>query len=238
MKRTIGSLFSGIGGLELGLERAGLGTVVWQCEIDPFCRKVLAKHWPIVAQYEDVKEVTNATAMSVDVLCGGFPCTDLSHAARGRARSGLAGSASGLWYEMLRVISELSPQVVVIENVASAWRDWLPIVRRDLWARGYSSLPIRVRAADVGSPQGRPRVFVVAYPHGDGERFVSLDAKVARIAEALCVESPWTPYTPPPVGVAPRVPVRMDTHRLRALGNAVAPLCAEVVGRAIAEALS
>lgn len=88
----IGSLFSGIGGLELGLERSGLGTVAWQCEIDPFCRAVLARHWPDAMRYEDVRTV-DATAPSVDVICGGFPCQDVSLAGK---RGGLDAPRSGL----------------------------------------------------------------------------------------------------------------------------------------------
>lgn len=230
--RTIGSLFSGIGGLDLGLERAGLGRIAWQCEIDPFCRRVLARHWPEVRIYEDVREVGHDAAR-VDVLCGGFPCTDLSHAARGRARAGLAGDASGLWYEMLRIVGELGPRVVVIENVADAWRQWLPVVRRDLWDLGYASVPIRVRAADVGCPMGRPRVFVVAHANRDGERLVPIHAEVARASSALAADSAWQTDPRDAARVADGSAYRVD--RRRALGNAVVPQCAEVVGRAILE---
>lgn len=105
---TIGSLFSGIGGLELGLERAGLGPVLFQCEIDPYCRAVLAKHWPHVTRYRDVRTVRGSTLPSVDLLCGGFPCQDVSSAGKG---AGLDGDRSGLWFEFRRLVDECEPSV-------------------------------------------------------------------------------------------------------------------------------
>lgn len=230
----IGSLFSGVGGLELGLERAGLGRVSWQVEIDPFCRSVLAKHWPEAVRYEDVRSIGKATVAPVDVVCGGFPCTDLSHAARGVARAGLAGEHSGLWREMLRVVSELAPRFVVIENVASAWRDWLPHVRRDLHELGYSCMPVRMRAADVGSPMGRARIFVAAYTDRDRECFSAFDAEVARASEVVAARADWAADPAESLGVPHGISARVD--RLRTLGNAVVPQCAEVIGRAIVNA--
>ena len=159
MAMTIGSLFSGIGGLELGLEACGLGPVLWQAEIDPFCRAVLAKHWPDARRYEDVRSI-DATTERPDVICGGFPCQDLSTAGKQR---GISADRSGLWWEFRRIVRVLRPRFVVVENVHGAWRKWLPVVRRGLWKVGYSSLPLRVRASDVGAPHERARVFVVAH---------------------------------------------------------------------------
>lgn len=232
----IGSLFSGLGGLEKGLEDAGLGTVAWQCEIDPFCRSVLAKHWPDARRYEDVRTV-DATAPPVDVICGGFPCTDLSLAARGVARTGLEGEQSGLWREMLRIVGLLMPRFVVIENVAAAWRQWLPFVRSDLYGIGYSCVPIQMRAADVGLPHGRSRVFVVAYTNSDCERLGTVYAEARRCAPDVALRSAWAEDTAELLGSSDGVPDRMDARRLRALGNAVVPACAEVIGRAIMEAI-
>lgn len=159
----IGSLFSGVGGLDLGLEQSGLGETVFQVERDPYCRAVLARHWPNALRFNDVCTVGAAVLPPIDLLCGGFPCTDVSSAGK---RKGLGTRAeptrSGLWFEFDRLIGELSPRWVVIENVASGGKNWLPIVRGDLWTRGYASLPIRLLASDVGARHRRARVFVLA----------------------------------------------------------------------------
>jgi DNA (cytosine-5)-methyltransferase 1 len=154
---VIGSLFSGIGGLELGLERAGLGPTVWQCEIDPFCRLVLAKHWPNAERFTDV--TTLVRPPPVDILCGGFPCQDVSSAGAG---AGLSGARSGLWYEYRRIVSEIRPKIVIVENVASGKRRWLPHVRRDLHVLGYRTRAFALSAEEVGAWHLRRRVFVVA----------------------------------------------------------------------------
>jgi len=156
----LGSLFSGIGGLERGLELAGLGSVAWQVERDPFARKVLAKHWPEVDRsVEDVHLANHLSLSEVDLVCGGFPCQDVSAAGKG---AGLAGARSGLWYEFRRVVEELAPSCVVVENVASGARRWLPHVRRDLHMLGYRTRAIALSAFDVGAPHLRRRVFVLA----------------------------------------------------------------------------
>jgi DNA (cytosine-5)-methyltransferase 1 len=111
----IGSLFSGIGGLELGLEWSGVGHTVWQVEREPFCRAVLAKHWPAAERFDDVRTVGKANLAPVDLICGGFPCQDVSSAGKG---AGLAGERSGLWREFARILGELQPGWVVVENVA------------------------------------------------------------------------------------------------------------------------
>lgn len=166
----IGSLFTGVGGLDLGLEAAGLGEVAWQVELDPFCRVILEKHWPHVSrEIQDVKEVKKETVAPVDILCGGFPCTDVSAAGR---KEGLKGKNSGLWYEYYRVVCELRPRAVVVENVSSGARRWLPTVRRMLEAIGYRTRAIAVAASDCGAPHLRRRIFVLglADTHGSAVR--------------------------------------------------------------------
>ncbi len=175
---TIGSLFSGIGGLELGLERAGLGPVLWQCEIDPFCRRVLAKHWPTVTRFEDVTQPRSYP--HVDVICGGFPCQDVSSAGKQR---GLGGARSGLWYHFASIVAKVRPSFVVIENVASGAPKWLPSVRRHLHMLGYDSAAYAISAADVGAPHIRRRVFVVA--HASGGRRRKQQSAAARIEVRL-----------------------------------------------------
>lgn len=172
---TIGSLFSGIGGLELGLEWSGLGPVRWQVERDEFCRAILARHWPDARRYDDVCTV-GADLERVDVICGGFPCQDVSSAGK---RAGLAGDRSGLWREFARVVEVTQPRWVVVENVASGATRWVDQVVRDLGQRGYESLPVPVSASDVGAPHRRARVFIVARHADDARQHVAVHAAVA-----------------------------------------------------------
>ena len=119
----IGSLFSGIGGLDLGLEWAGVGHTVWQVEREPFCQTILAKHWPNAARFDEVRTVGAHNLEPVDVISGGFPCQDISYAGKGL---GLSGERSGLWYEFARIVGEMGPRFVVVENVAA-------ILSRGIW---------------------------------------------------------------------------------------------------------
>lgn len=163
----IGSLFSGIGGLELGLEWSGIGRTVWQVEQSEFCRNVLAKHWPQAERFEDVRAVGASVLGPVDLICGGFPCQDVSSAGKG---AGLAGERSGLWYQFARIVGEMQPEWVVVENVASGAQRWVDAVRSGLAELGYDSVPFPVSARDVGAPHIRARVFVVARLSADAER--------------------------------------------------------------------
>jgi DNA (cytosine-5)-methyltransferase 1 len=165
-------LFSGIGGFSLGLERAGMQTVAF-CEIDPFCRKILAKHWPTVRQYEDVRTLTSATlsrdGISVDAICGGFPCQDISLAGKG---AGIEGNRSGLWSQYARIIGEIRPRIVVVENVAALLGRGIYRVLGDLAALGYGAWWDCIPASAVGAPHRRDRVWIVAYPDdSSGARF-------------------------------------------------------------------
>ena len=160
---TVGSLFSGIGGFDLGFKRAGMRTA-WFCEQDEFCRAVLAHHWPGVPCYPDITELRGADVDPVDILCGGFPCQDLSVAGAG---AGLAGARSGLWSEYARLIGELRPRYVVVENVAALLARGLGTVLGDLAALGYDAEWDCIPASAVGAPHQRDRIWLVAYPDGD-----------------------------------------------------------------------
>jgi DNA (cytosine-5)-methyltransferase 1 len=158
---TVGSLFAGIGGFDLGLERAGM-RVLWQCEIDPYAQRVLAKHWPDVLLLPDIRGVCADTVPAVDVICGGFPCQDLSLAGRG---AGIDGERSGLWGEYARLIRELRPRYVVVENVAALLARGMGVVLGDLAACGYDAEWDCIPASAVGAPHQRDRVWLVAYPN-------------------------------------------------------------------------
>jgi len=162
MTLTVGSLFSGVGGFDLGFERAGMA-VRWQCEKDTAARSVLRRHWPDVTVYEDVRDV-GIGAEAVDVVCGGFPCQDVSIAGR---RAGLAGERSGLWFEFHRILGELAPQWVVIENVpgllfSNGGRDFATILR-GLVELGYGVCWRVLDSQHFGVPQRRRRVFIVGH---------------------------------------------------------------------------
>lgn len=185
-RMIIGSLFSGIGGLELGLERAGVGRVAWQVEIDPFCRRVLARHWPNVERHEDVRAVGAGTLAPVDLICGGFPCQDVSSAGLGAGI--VEGTRSGLWIEYLRIVKEMRPSWVVVENVASGKAKWLCRVRGDLQAIGYDSCALSISARDVGAPHRRERVFVLAHRYSDGREGLEARGPVAERAPGRDVD--------------------------------------------------
>ncbi len=162
-KLRVGSLFSGIGGFDLGFERAGF-EIAWQCEIDPHARAVLAKHWPATPCYMDVREVGAHSLAKVDVLCGGFPCQDISYA-NGTLESpkGLEGTRSGLWREFARIIAELRPGWVAIENVGALRTRGLEEVILDLSRMGYDAEWRPVYAYEFGLPHARERLFIVAW---------------------------------------------------------------------------
>ena len=159
-------LFSGIGGFSLGLERAGMTTVAF-CEFDKACQKVLKKHWPDTPIYDDVRTLDGTNLQgTVDVICGGFPCQDISQAGKG---AGLAGERSGLWFEFHRLIKEIKPSFAIIENVAVLRARGLDEVLRSLAEIGYDAQWHCIPAAAVGAPHLRDRIWVIAYPNPNSE---------------------------------------------------------------------
>lgn len=226
----IGSLFSGIGGLELGLERSGLGHVVWQAEIDPFCRAVLRKHWPDAKIFDDVRHV-DSNASPVEIICGGFPCQDLS-TANSSGRDGLMGTKSGLWSEFIRIVSIILPKWVIVENVAKTWRDWVPTIRDDLSRIGYGSISYKISSDSLGAKHARHRVFVVANSNRNCKSFLQINEKMAELQkDARRFRGYWRNAFAGPVRLADGFSGRLG--EVRAYGNAVVPVCAEVVGTAI-----
>jgi DNA (cytosine-5)-methyltransferase 1 len=176
MSYTMGSLFAGIGGFDLGFERAGFKTV-WQVEIDPYCQKVLAKNFPEAERFGDVRECGSHNLKPVDVICGGFPCQDISNAGK---RAGIEGERSGLWGEYARIISELRPKFVLVENVAALLGRGMGRVLGDLAEIGYDGEWEIISAADVGAPHLRERVWIMAYPkHSERRQDASSRRRVA-----------------------------------------------------------
>lgn len=167
-KLRVLDLFSGIGGFSLGLERTGGFETVAFCEIEDYPRRVLAKHWPDVPIYDDVRTLTHERlqqdGIAVDVICGGFPCQDISFAGKG---AGLAGERSGLWREFARLIDEIRPRYALVENVAALLYRGLGDVLGGLAEIGYDAEWHCIPASSVGAPHRRDRIWIVAYPVAD-----------------------------------------------------------------------
>ena len=258
---TVGSLFAGIGGFDLGLERAGM-QVKWQVEIDSYCLKVLEKHWPHVKRYTDITTVRWEEVEPVDLVCGGFPCQPVSVAGK---RKGTADER-WLWPEFVRCLGVLRPRYVLIENVpglltANRGRSFAELLR-DLAACGYNAEWDCLPASAFGAPHWRDRMWFIAYSgevrcdtkgaeqslqglgaHGEAQE--TSDANRARFSEqwrafAISAEQftsecrhRWE--TEPNVcRMDDGVPNRVD--RIASLGNAVVPQVVEWIGRRIMEA--
>lgn len=222
-------LFSGIGGFSLGLERAGMTTVAF-CECEEYPRRVLAKHWPGVPIYNDVRTLTaqqlKDDGIGVDVICGGFPCQDVSLAGKG---AGLDGERSGLWFEFARLVREIRPEWVIIENDVGLLHRGMDRVLNSLADVGYDAEWDRWTACSVGLPHARRRLYAVAYPAsrwGQQRRRLKL-APGSNSARHL---HNWQ-HQPEPPRVATGLPHRMD--RNWALGNSLTPRIPELLGRAI-----
>jgi DNA (cytosine-5)-methyltransferase 1 len=258
MSLRFGSLFSGIGAFDYGLEQAGM-TCAYQIEVDPWCRRVLTKHWPLVPKWSDIREVRAADLPPVGLLAGGFPCVDISDAGK---RAGIDGERSGLWREFHRLVREIRPRYVLVENVGALLYRGLDRVLGDLAACGYDAEWQGVSAAACGAPHIRERVFVVAYPGRPGDGQTGRPTEVERAAGAVeragmeplldhalfsraarpdpprlrwraPARSEWSPE-PGIRRVVDGSPYRMD--RLRGLGNAVVPQVARFIGGLILEA--
>jgi DNA (cytosine-5)-methyltransferase 1 len=266
-------LFSGIGGFSLGLERAGMRTVAFS-EIEPYCRKVLAQHWSGVPIYEDVRMLTGARlaadGIAADLVCGGFPCQDVSIAGK---RAGIAeGTRSGLWSHFARIIGDVQPKYVVVENVANLLSGpperpggWFGRILGDLATLGYNAEWHCIPASAVGAPHPRDRVWIVAYDafrrrcdrtleiageggadgtqippgglrgdvsHADGSGRIEQRRTIPIPAQLFAAEcGDWWRAEPDVGRVVDGLPFRVD--RLKALGNALVPQIAEIIGRAI-----
>lgn len=250
---TFGSLFAGIGGFDLGFERAGM-VCKWQVEIDPYCQRVLAKHWPDVRRHDDVRTFPPEGDWSVDVICGGFPCQDISVAGRGR---GLDGERSGLFFDFMRVVGVLGPKFVVLENVAAMLARGMDVVLGTLCELGFDAEWSVVPSCSMGAPHSRARVFIIAHRHQerwvresinthgrDGVRSGQWNGKatpssgqwgqVERWLSETFQNGDWESPETSVQRVDDGLPAWLDRNGM--CGNAVVPQVAEWIGRRIMEA--
>ncbi len=233
---TVGSLFSGLGGLDLGFEWAGY-EIIWQTETNEFAKQVLKKHWPNIPNLGDVTTIDWTTIERPDILIGGYPCQPFSHAGKRQGKD----DPRHLWPECLRAIRVLRPDYAVFENVQGHLTLGLSTVLRDIADSGYDAEWQTIPASAVSSPQKRNRVAIVAYPnsaqreHRNPQRLATAqnrgwDEVFEPSSASSCLDNrqKWLPE-PAVDRVAHGFPNRVD--RLAGLGNAVVPQ----VGKFIAE---
>jgi DNA (cytosine-5)-methyltransferase 1 len=235
-KLKVLDLFSGLGGFSLGLERTGGFVTTAFCEIDPFCRRVLAKHWPQVPCFDDVTTLRGEDVGPVDVICGGFPCQDISSAGLGE---GLDGARSGLWSEFARLIGELRPGIALVENVAALLGRGLDRVLGDLASLGYDAEWHCIPASAVGAPHRRDRLWIVAYPQRDeqsrAEPRLWPSGRMGRFEQSVAWDRHWEDALSELRRLddgLPRSLASTDAYR-----NAVVPQIPEIIGHAILKSL-
>ncbi len=248
---TFGSLFSGIGGIELGLERAGFKQHRWYSEIDPYCIRVHEKHWPDVPNLGDVREVDWSTVERVDLICGGYPCQPFSFAGN---RDG-SEDERHLWPFMRDAVRVLRPRFVLIENVPGHLSLGFDRVLADLASLGFDASWSIVSACALGAPHARERLFCVAHstrsdePHQVPRHRIEAgddadpDARLAGIrwleprGGRSAAWRDWWVSEPPLDRVAHGLPIRLVRDSLAAYGNAVVPQVAEFIGTQLLQAI-
>jgi DNA (cytosine-5)-methyltransferase 1 len=224
----VGSLFSGVGGFDLAARWMGWRTA-WYSEIDPYACQVMARHFPNAMNLGDIRRIQGTKVEPVDLLCGGFPCQDISLAGKG---AGIEGARSGLWSEFARLIGEIHPRWVVAENVSALRGRGLGTVLKDLDALGYDAEWHCIPASAVGAPHQRDRIWIIAslsHPFGHRlEGFVETGSASGAAHGPRDGRDPRWWATEPDVGrVVDGIPSRLDravrVARLKALGNALVP---------------
>jgi DNA (cytosine-5)-methyltransferase 1 len=239
---NFGSLFCGIGGFDLGLERAGMHCE-WQVEIDPYARRVLEKHWPRVRRHDDIRTFPPAGEWGVDLVCGGFPCQPVSHAGK---RKGTADDR-WLWPEFARVLRLLRPRYAILENTPGILTCGFNGILGDLAEMGFDADWGFISAEAFGAAIKRERFFLVAFPAGircKTRHFLDSSSDPFAAYEKWNMEwdgvsvrsdSPNLRRIPDPRVLRVAHGVSEGLDRLRCLGNAVVPQCAEYIGRIIME---
>jgi DNA (cytosine-5)-methyltransferase 1 len=234
---TFGSLFAGCGGMDYGLEAAGIHCR-WQVENNTFANSILERHWPHVRRYGDVREVDGSRLEWVDLIAGGFPCQDLSCAGK---QAGITGERSGLWAHFARIIGQVRPRFVLIENVTGLLdNEPMRRVLGDLSAMRFDAEWRVLPLTEFGAPHERERVFIVAYPNKvDGPEGVG-NIKV-RQEPIFATRNPersrfWIQASNLVARMGDGVPAGLYRPRGEVIGNAVSPQVAEWIGRRILEA--
>lgn len=267
---TFGSLFAGIGGFDLGFARAGM-LCKWQVEIDNYANAILSQHWPAVPRFRDVRAFPPRPdspwlgadwrqRFEVDVVCGGFPCQDISYAGPG---AGLEGVRSGLFFEVIRIVRQLNLRIIVLENVSALLTRGLDRVLGTLAEVGYDAEWHCIPASSIGANHRRDRIFILAYSNnsrlqrmrfdGENKRREDSDRHIRPSGVVLRDISRHRKHwnVEPAVGelvngvsgglvqftgrTGRAIPRRIE--KLKALGNAVVPQVAEVVAGRILEML-
>lgn len=222
-------LFSGIGGFSIGLERTNIFKTVAFCEINPICQNLLKKYWPGVPCYDDIQLLTgkrlSADGIAVDVLTGWFPCQDISLAGR---MSGITGKKSGLWHEMFRLIANLRPRLIIIENSPVLRSRGLVEMFWQFSSIGYDAEAHCLPLNSLDAPHRRDRLWIIAYPTGkrDGLPPLEISAGWNELEHR-----DWWDSEPAICRVVDAVSA--EPHRLAMLGNAVSPIVPEIIGRAL-----
>ena len=241
--------FAGIGGFSLGLERTGGFKTVAFCEIEPFCQKVLRKHWLEIPIYDDVRTLTaerlKADRIAVDVITGGFPCQDISVAGR---QAGIEGERSGLWSECVRLLSELCPHYAIYENVSGLLSggngQWFGKVLADMASIGYDAEWHCIPASCFEALHRRERIWIIAYSSQNGwlhnsSIFSEISDKVTDTgppAQVMGVfNSQWLFTNGDLRDIRKDHGISNAMDRIGACGNAIVPQIPELIGRAILE---
>jgi DNA (cytosine-5)-methyltransferase 1 len=232
-------LFSGIGGFSIGMERAGFSTIQF-CESNPFCRSVLAKHWPGVPVADDIRSLV---PMVADIICGGFPCQDASIANPNGL--GIHGPRTGLWTELKRLASAIRPKAIVLENVPNLRKRGFGVVLGDLAEIGYDAEWRCISAYEAGYPHIRERLWIVAYPSSAGLQRSIGHRSILSIAEQSVSKHSDAPAAAwramadnfSGVRVDDGLPLAVHRRRVRAIGNSLVPDIVEAIAKEIAKQL-